>query len=117
MTIYVCSRYRADTAMKFEEQLTHTKEISRIIVKGGFDVIVPHLYYTQFLDDNIEAERKIGIESATRLVTICDALFVSIKDGVSVGMEAEINTAKENNKDIYYFRNKNELLDLLKKLI
>ena len=117
MTIYVCSRYRAKTTLKFAEQLRHTKEISRIIVIGGFDVIVPHLYYTEFLDDSIESERKIGIESATRLVGICDAVFVSIRDGVSEGMESEISTAKENSKTIYYFRNKNELLDLLKKLI
>jgi len=113
--IYVASRYRADTEQQFNNQMEITKIVSREIVAAGYDVIVPHLYYPLFLDDNEEAERKAGIQSAIRLLDICDAVYVSIGLGVSKGMESEINHAKKNNMDIYYFRNINELKDLLKK--
>jgi len=91
---YVCSRYRADTDEVFESQLETTKDISRILVSDGYDVIVPHLYYPLFLDDDNEYEREIGLESAKGLVYVCDVVFVHIGNRVSEGMEAEIKEAK-----------------------
>ena len=115
-TAYIASRYRADTDEQFGKQLQLTKDISREVVAGGYDVIVPHLYYPLFLDDNNEAERKAGIASAIRLLDICDILLVCIGRGVSEGMEAEITHAKENDMQIRYFGNMNDLRDILKRL-
>lgn len=114
MKVYICSRYRAPTNQKFQEQLAHTKEISREVALAGHEVITPHLYYTQFLDDNIKEERLAGTKSAIKLLDVCDAIFVSIKDKVSEGMEAEIQAAKQKNMKIRYFKNMNELKDILK---
>ncbi len=114
---YVCSRYRAETDEVFVTQLETTKDISRILVADGYDVIVPHLYYPLFLDDNDKAERKAGLESAIRLLNVCDMMFVHIGNKVSVGMEAEIREAKLKDIDIRYFTNMNDLRDILKDLI
>lgn len=113
---YVCSRYSSDTEEVFESQLQTTKDISLALVLEGYDVIVPHLYYPLFLDDSYEAEREIGIQSAIRLLHVCNAMFVHIGNKVSKGMEAEIQEAEQKNIDIFYFRNINDLRDILKRI-
>lgn len=114
--IYIASRYSADFKEQFEEQLKITKEISREVVLAGHEVIVPHLYYPTFLDDDNEEERLIGTQSAIRLLDVCDVLFVHIGLGISKGMDAEIGVAKEKGMIIAYFRNTTELKDILKRL-
>ena len=106
--VYICSRYRADTEEQFELQLAETKEVAREVALAGHDVIVPHLMLTQFLDDNIESEREVGIASALRLLDVCDYIYVYIGLGVSKGMEAEIEYVKDKKIGIRYFRNMNE---------
>jgi len=113
--IYICSRYRADTKEQFKLQLAKTKEIAREVALAGHDVIVPHLMLTQFLDDSVESEREVGIASALRLLDVCGFLYVYIGLGVSKGMEAEIEYIKDKKIGARYFRNMNELRDLLKK--
>jgi len=112
---YVCSRYSASTEEVFEAQLQTTKDISRVLVADGYDVIVPHLYYPLFLDDNDKEERKVGLESAIRLLNVCDMMFVYIGNKVSKGMEAEIQEAGQKNIDIFYFENINTLRDIIKR--
>lgn len=116
MLVYVCSRYRADNKEQFEKQLEITKGVSRVLVRSGHDVIVPHLYYPNFLDDNNEAERIVGIESAIRLMEKCDIVVSYIGLGVSKGMEAELERARQIGKTIYHFENMNILKDILKRI-
>lgn len=116
MIIYICSRFSANTKEQFNLQLDLTKSISKKVVLAGHEVIVPHLYYPQFLDDNDEQDRLIGTQSAIKLLDVCDALFVAIELKVSKGMEAEIKAAKQKQISIYYFRNMNELRDILKRV-
>jgi len=113
--IYICSKYRADTKKQFNEQLETTKEICRKVTIHGHDIVVPHLTLTQFLDDNVQSERELGMKSALRLMDGCDYLYVYIGNEVSHGMEKEIEYAKKNNINIRYFRNINELHDILKR--
>jgi len=86
-TVYVCSRYRADDEKQFLIQLEYTKAKAREQVLLGNNVIVPHLYYPQFLDDNNEEERKLGMDSAINLMFSCDEVLVCIKHGISDGMK------------------------------
>jgi len=116
MIVYICSPYRSEDKEQFEKQLEQTMQISRTVVLAEHEVIVPHLYYTRFLNDNNKEEREKGIKSALKLLDICDAMFVYIGLKVSSGMEAEMKAAKQKDIAIYYFRNMNELKDILKKL-
>lgn len=97
---YICSPYRAETIIQFHEQIKYTKEKSRDAVMLGYDVIVPHLYYTQFLDDNKEAEREIGMNSALNLILACNFLISCEKYGISKGMKAEIEFAEKHGIEI-----------------
>lgn len=115
MIIYVCSRFSAENELQFANQLRITKKVSKEVVLAGHEVIAPHLYYPQFLDDDNEHERFLGTQSAIKLLDVCGALFVFIGLGVSKGMEAEIKAAKQNSMDIRYFTNINDLKDILKR--
>lgn len=112
--IYIASRYSADTDEKFEAQLQTTKDITREVVLGGFNAIVPHLSLPLCLDDKKEEERALGLELAIEQMLLCDMLFVHIGMGVSKGMEAEIGVAREKEIKTYYFRNMKDLKDIIK---
>ena len=83
-----------------EKQLEYTKEISRAAVMQNYDVIVPHLYYPQFLNDDNEAEREWGMNSALNLILVCDVIVVGEEYGISQGMQAEIEFAKKHGINI-----------------
>lgn len=90
MIVYICSPYRAATEEQFTRQLEYTKAIAKEVVLVGHDVIVPHLYYTRFLDDKIQEERELGISSATNLIDVCDLMLINTRYGISEGMKQEI---------------------------
>ena len=54
--------------------------------------IAPHLLFPQFLDDNDEAERELGIKMGLELLRDCSALWY-FGDSVTQGMVAEITEA------------------------
>ena len=95
-TAYICSPYRAETKEQFEKQLEYTKKMSRQAVMNGFDVIVPHLYYTQFLNDENEVEREIGMNAALNLLMVCNVLISCEKHGISSGIKTEIAFAEKH---------------------
>lgn len=95
--IYIATPYRAKTKDQFEKQLNYTKDLAAKQVAEDNDVIVPHLYYPQFLNDDIPEERVAGMESAKRLIKVCGKVLVGAKHGISQGVQAEIDYAKENN--------------------
>lgn len=55
--IFICSQYRGD----IEENKKNARRFARIAVLCGYCPIAPHLFYPQFLDDNDEEERLLGI--------------------------------------------------------
>lgn len=97
MLVYICSRYRADDEAQFKKQLEYTKLLAKEQVLLGNDVIVPHLYYPRFLDDDNEYSHTLGTSSAIRLMNYCDTVVVGIKYGISEGMSKEIEVANVNN--------------------
>ena len=56
MVVYVCSKLRGNV----EENQEKVKQYCRQVVDEGNLPIAPHIYFTQFMDDNNESERKKG---------------------------------------------------------
>ena len=56
---------------------------------------VPHLLYTQVLDDSVAAERAQGIAAALAFLPSCQVLAVYADFGVSEGMNAEMQRARD----------------------
>lgn len=99
-TIYVCSRFRGD--VNKNKQLA--KEYCKEIISCGFLPIAPHIYFTEFMDDNNKEERELAFKFNKLLIDFCDELWVYGQE-ISQGMLIEINYAKEKNKRIKYKEN------------
>ena len=96
--IYVCSRLAGD----IENNIEKAKGYARFVVKEcGAIPIAPHIYFTQFLDDNLPEDRAFGTMAGLMLLSDCDELWY-FGDSVSQGMVREIIAAKEQGIRIRY---------------
>lgn len=100
--VYICSPLRANARFTMEENLERAKAICRHCAVNGVLAIAVHLYFTQFLDDNIEEERVCGMEHGKALLAMCKEVWV-FGDIISSGMQAEIELAEELGIPIKYF--------------
>ena len=100
--IYVCSRLRGDV----ETNIENAKRYCEYVVKCcGAIPIAPHIYFTQFLDDDIPGERAFGILAGLQLLSECDELWY-FGDSISKGMVTEIIAAKEQSIPVRYVSDK-----------
>lgn len=87
--IYVCSPYKGDV----ELNTANAQKYCADIIKEGNIPIAPHIYFTQFLNDDNPEERRLGIQAGVVLLEKCEELRVygSI---ITEGMAHEIEAAK-----------------------
>ena len=67
--------------------------------------IAPHIYLTQFLDDENAEDREFGLKAGLSLLSECDELWY-FGDQISRGMVAEIIAAKEQGIPVRYVSQK-----------
>ena len=97
--VFICSPFRpvGDTDEKREMSLSIHKELARYAcryaVANGYSPICPHLYYPEFLNDNMADEREIGILLGMVGLSECKELW-AVGRRISEGMEKEIDQAK-----------------------
>ena len=96
--VYICSPYAGDT----EKNVENAKRYSRFAVDRHYLPVTPHIYFTQFMDDNIPEERNIAIFMNWVLMSKCAELWV-FGNTISSGMKAEIERAKRKHMRIRYF--------------
>ena len=85
---YVCSPFRGDV----ERNTERAREYCRQVYEAGYTPIAPHLYFTQFLNDDYPKERAAGMEMGVALLPLCQVLLVCGND-ITEGMKAEIGHA------------------------
>ena len=92
--VYICSPCRGD----YEKNISEARYICQIVMNHYPDAIpiAPHIYFTQFLDDNNPDERSRGMEAALALLDMCDEIWVYGIYNPSEGMRAEIEYARKN---------------------
>lgn len=90
--VFICSPYKG----KIEENVKKAREFCRYAWQLGKAPIAPHLYFPQFLNDNSEEERQMGLEVSKELLLKCSELWV-FGDCISDGMKQEIELAKLYN--------------------
>lgn len=95
--IYVCSPYRGD----IEKNTAFARKCCKSICNSGEIPIAPHLYFTQFLDDTDDRERKMGMQFGLQLLDLCCAVWV-FGNTISEGMKAEIEYAIQHGKVVKY---------------
>lgn len=89
--IFVCSPLRGD----IEGNIKKAEGYCRFVANLGHVPFAPHLFFTRFLDDNVEAERNLGINGGLEFLKCCDELWI-FGDVVSEGMEKEIEFCLKN---------------------
>ena len=96
--VYVCSALRGDV----EENIRKARSFCEFIVREHEMIpIAPHIYFTQFLDDNIDSEREFGIKAGLFLLSECDELWY-FGDQISRGMTDEICKAMGIGMKVQY---------------
>ena len=105
--VYICSPFSENV----EENVKAAQRYSRFAVDIGYIPIAPHLLFPQFLNDNVLAERQLGLFFGDVLMSKCAEVWVFGKV-ISIGMEAEIKRAKWKNYRLRYFNEKCEELTI-----
>ena len=95
--VFICSPYKGDTQVN----TIRAKRYGRYAVAKKAVPIVPHLMYTQFLDEDNHDERALGLEMGLILLSKCQEIWV-FGSRISKGMEIEIERAKEMRIPIRY---------------
>ena len=96
--VYICSPYAGDV----ERNTENARRYSRYAVEQHCVPITPHIYFSQFMNDNIPDERDIAIFMNWVLMSKCAELWV-FGTIISKGMQAEIDRAKRKHMRIRYF--------------
>ncbi len=109
--VYICSPFAGEVEINIE----NARRYSRFAVEKGYLPITPHLLYPQFLDDDSQRERDLGLFFGLVLLDRCTEVWV-FGDRISNGMKAEIKRANSKGQIIRYFNydlvEKNEILRL-----
>lgn len=95
--IYVCSPLRGD----LEKNMKRARIYSKYVVDQGYIPFTPHIFFTQFLNDEIQEDRDAGISMGMQMLLLCQELWV-FGDKISQGMQSEIDYANKNGIDVIY---------------
>jgi len=100
--VYIASPFAGDT----ERNTERARGYCRLAVSKGYIPLAPHLHYPQFMDDDDQSQREMGLRFALILLGKCDELwaFGSPTDGMS----REIAKARKRNIPIRFFNGKCE---------
>lgn len=101
--IYVCSPYRGN----IEHNSNRARGYSRFVVSRGHIPLAPHLLFPQFLEEDDQEERELGLSYALFLLRKCNELWV-FGSKVSEGMEREIKRANKLRIPIKFFNERCE---------
>lgn len=100
--VYICSPYKAYDNVTVADNLKKAKKYCKMASDKGFIPICPHLYFTQFLNDDCENERNAGIDMGLSLLRRCKEVWV-FGDYISEGMSAETAYAITIRAPIKFF--------------
>lgn len=96
---YICSPYRG---LDVKKNVEMAKKYCKFVSLIGLIPFCPHLYFTQFLDDNVPEERELAFSMNYDFLKHCDFLCI-FGDKITEGMKSEIDKAIEYDVPVLYF--------------
>lgn len=102
--VFICSPYSGPTPAAIQANVQYARNCMLNSIDRGEAPYVPHLLYTQVLDDNAAAHRQYGTDAALRYLDLIKFLAVYTDFGLSRGMEREIRHARDFGYQIEYRR-------------
>lgn len=106
--VYICSPLRpvSPTVTDHPDELANNIKLAcdacTLAAYRGFIPVAPHLYFPQFLSDDVDSERSMGINMGLELLRVCEELWI-ISPRISTGMSAEIKEAKQCGIPVFVF--------------
>lgn len=91
--VFISSPLRQGNVNK---NIENAKNFARIATLEGYIPIVPHLYFTTFLNDDSPEEREKGMDMGINMLDDCEELWVCNYTPKSEGMAKEIDYWIEN---------------------
>ena len=98
---YICSPYRDNPRVN----VMRARQYCKFAVSKGRIPIAPHLYFPQFMSEEMERERAMSMNCEQ--LKLCGEVWV-FGDKITEGMAAEIAHAVRLRKKIRYFTTKFE---------
>lgn len=102
--VFICSPYRGETPDEVQQNTRNAEWYCRLAYTLGYIPFAPHLYFTRFLADNCETERKDGMAMGKVIMLQCAELWV-FGDKISDGMRSEIAYAEAHSIPVKYLTN------------
>lgn len=97
--VYIAAPYSGDV----QANVDYAKKAALYAIKSGATPIVPHLLYPAILDDNVPGERELGISLDLNLLAVCDQLWLFVHNGVTPGMQVELDYAIDHGIQVERF--------------
>lgn len=110
MNIYVISPYHADTPEGIESNLQQARNICRMLALRGHVPFASHLLYPQFLRDDDEKERSMGMICGRVFMAVCHQAWVY--GFSSEGMEIDSADAEVLGLRVKHFDKVHDRTDL-----
>lgn len=101
--VFICSPYAGD----IERNIRKTQGYCRFAVSRNCIPIAPHLLFPQFMDDDDEQMRNLGLFFGMVLMSKCSEVWVFGRK-ITNGMSIEIEKAKQRSIPIRYFNERCE---------
>ena len=101
--VYICSPYAGEV----EYNISRARGYCRLAVSKGYIPLAPHLHFPQFLEDEDQEQRKLGLFFSVVLLGKCDEIWV-FGSRKSEGMVKELETAERRGILIRHFNDKGE---------
>lgn len=102
MVIYVCSPLRATPERSMAQHIEDAKMFMLEVLERGHCPFVPHLLFTQVLNDDVPEHRELGRAAALQAIGACDEVWV-FGPRISEGMNAEIRLARIRQTPVRWF--------------
>lgn len=96
--VYICSPFAGDVEVNVQK----ARDYCRFAVEQKYIPIAPHLLYPQFMDDNDEMEREVGLFMGCILLMKCAEVWV-FGERITDGMTREIRRARRQGLPIRRF--------------
>jgi hypothetical protein len=87
--IYICSPLSAPTHEEVKANINRARRYCRKIALDGNLPYAPHTYFTEFLIDDLQDEREIGMKMGIAWLDECEEIHI-LPGFISEGMSKEI---------------------------
>ena len=97
--VYICSPLSGD----IRSNMAKARRYCEFAFRQGVIPMAPHIYFPQFMNDDVPSEREVCVEEGTKWLEVSDELWV-FGERISPGMSAELGIAESRGMPIRYFK-------------